>query len=203
MSRFGRLTFFLVALLFGSTAPGQNVIINGDFEAPPYDIIGAVSGWTVTGAVGSVGDQGSTSPDHAAAFSLGGNSQGNMISQNFATTIGQAYALDFDAGVFGVRSLEALQLQVQVIGSETLLNETVTPPYDGNFEPGPFDHFDFTFTADSATTTLKFTDVGLGNNAADVMLDTVSVVVVPEPMTAILLAFGVAPLVWVLRQRSH
>jgi len=199
MLKFLGIFIFAVA---ASISSAQNVIINGDFEAPPYDTIGAVSGWAVTGAVGSVGDEGFTSPGHAAAFSLGGNSQGNMLSQSFATTIGQVYTLDFDAGVYGVRSLGPLQLQVQVTGSDTLLAETVTPPYNANFDPAPFDHFNFTFTADSLTTTLKFTDVGLGNNAADVILDTVSVVGVPEPMTAAFLALGAAPLVYILRKRS-
>ena len=34
----------------------------------------------------------------------------------------------------------------------------------------------FQFTANSATTTLRFTNIGLGNNNADTLVDTVSVV---------------------------
>lgn len=194
----------IIATTFSfSVASAQNVIINGDFETGPYDTIGVVSDWVVAGNVGEVGDEGFTSPSHAAAFSLGGNSEGNMLSQSFATTMGQVYTLDFDAGVYGVRSLGPLQLQVQVIGSETLLDQTVTPPYNGNFNPAPFDHFDFMFTADSALTTLKFIDIGLGNNAADVILDTVVVeaTAIPEPSSVALTAVGIGALVPLLRKR--
>ena len=198
-----KLIFFLVAVLSASTAAGQNVIINGDFEDLPYDANGVVSGWTVTGAVGAVGDEGSTSPGHAAAFSLGSNSEGNMLAQSFTTIAGQMYTLNFDAGVYGVRSLGPLQLEVQVTGGGTLLTETVTPPYNGDFNPAPFDHYTFSFTADGTSATLKFTDAGLGNNSADVVLDTVSVVVVPEPMTSALFILGVTPvLCCILRKRS-
>ena len=201
MSSFTKLTFFLLAVLCTSIAAAQNVIINGDFDDPPYDTIGAVSGWTVTGSVGAVGDEGFTTPDHAAAFSLGGNSDGNMLSQSFATIPGQAYTLDFDAGVYGIRSLGPLQLQIQVTGTGTLLTETVIPPYNGNFNPAPFDHFMFSFIADSASATLKFNDIGLGNNAADIILDTVSVAAIPEPTSLVLVMVGAVPLLGYIRRR--
>ena len=43
---------------------------------------------------------GATSPTHSAAFSAGGNSQGDTLSQTLSTTSGVVYALDFDAAVF-------------------------------------------------------------------------------------------------------
>lgn len=203
MSCFTKLIFFLGPVFCISIAAGQNVIINGDFEEPPYDTIGVVSGWTVTGAVGSVDNQGSTSPDHAAAFSLGGDSQGNMLSQTFATVSGATYTLDFDAGVYGVRDAGPLSLQVQVFGAEmsTLLTATVVPPDNGDFIPASFDHYTYSFVADGIMTTLIFTDFGMENANADVMLDTVAVI--PEPMSSVLLTFGAAPLLcYVLRKRS-
>jgi Protein of unknown function (DUF642) len=189
-----------------SIVGAQNVILNGDFETPPFETDGVVSDWAVTGFVGDVSGQGFTSASHAAAFSLGGDSQGNMLSQSFATNPGQSFTLDFDAGVAGVRSGGPLQLQIQVFGTGTLLDQTVTPPYNGNFNPASFDHFTFMFIADSSSAILKFTDVGLGNSNADTMLDTVSVAPtlggqVPEPTSGALMILGVAPLVYALRRR--
>src|SRR5206468_7944844 len=38
-----------------------------------------------------------------------------------------------------------------------------------------FQHFHYTFIADSTTTTVQFTDVGLNNQTADTLIDSVSV----------------------------
>ena len=90
---------------------------------------------------------------------------------------GQVYTLDFDSGIFGQTS-STLQLRVQVIGNSSLIDQTLTPPYAGTYTPSQmiFQHYHFTFTANSSTTVLQFTDVGLGNASADTILDTVSVV---------------------------
>ena len=203
MSCFTKLTFFLIAVLCTSIAAGQNVIINGDFETGPFDTNGTVSGWTVTGDVGNVSSVGSTSGSHAAAFSLGGDSEGNMLSQTFETVSGATYTLDFDAGVFGVRDEGPLSLQVQVFGAgmSTLLTETVVPPYNGDFSPASFNHYTYSFVADGIAATLTFTDFGTGNANADVALDTVAVI--PEPMSSVLITFGALPLLGcILRRRS-
>ena len=70
-----------------------------------------------------------------------------------------------------------MQLKVEVLGTATLVNQTVTPPYAGTFTPGSviFAHYQFTFTANSTTTILRFTDMGLGNASADTVVDTVVV----------------------------
>jgi hypothetical protein len=196
-----KLITLFASIIFVSVAGAQNVLLNGNFEIGPYDTIGVVTDWVVVGNVGEVGNEGFTSPSHAAAFSLGGSSQGDMLSQSFATSIGQVYTLDFDAGVFGARTQSPLQLQVQVFGAGTLLNQTVTPPENGTFNPAPFAHYTYMFTADSGSTTLKFTDVGLGNQNADVILDTVSVVPAPEPATWALMTSGAVSLLYVLRRR--
>jgi len=196
-----RLLVLIACSAWIATAGAQNVIINGDFETGPFDTNVAVSGWDVVGNVGSVSDQGFTTASHAAALSVGNNSEGDMLSQTFSTTIGQLYSLDFDSGVFGIRSDGALSLQIQVFGSGTLLDDTITPPYNGNFSPASFDHYTYTFTADSASTTLKFTDIGSGNANADIMLDTVSVVAAPEPATWMLMIVGLAPFGLLARRR--
>jgi hypothetical protein len=198
-----KLVLFAAGLVSISIAGAQNVVVNGDFETGPFETIGTVTGWVVTGNVGDVSGEGFTTASHAAGFSVGGDSQGNMLSQTLATTIGQSYALDFDAGVFGVRSGGPLMLQIQVLGAGmgTLINDTVTPPYNGNFNPAPFANYSYMFTADSTSTILKFTDVGLGNANADVMLDTVEVEETPEPASWALMIAGAVPLGLILRRR--
>src|SRR6185295_4695527 len=99
---------------------------------------------------------------HSAALSAGGDFTGDTLSQSFNTVAGTVYSLDFDAGIFGQRSGSALQIQVQVLGVGTPLNQTVTPPEAGTFTAGSvtFQHYHFTFTADGSTATLRFTAVG-------------------------------------------
>ena len=60
----------------------------------------------------------------------------------------------------------------------------ITPPVNTGPNPSdptnvPFAHYHYIFTANSAATTIQFTDVGLGNANADEILD--SVVINPVP----------------------
>jgi hypothetical protein len=176
-------------LVWVMPAHAQNLILNGDFEAEPHDPISTITDWTVSGA-GHVHSamQGATSGSFSAAFSIGGDFEGDVLSQTFTTSPGQAYLVEFDAGVYGVRTGGPLKLNVQVGGSGTLLDRTITPPDASTFTPGnvTFQHYRYTFIADnSGTTTLQFTDIGLGNADADIELDTVSVVAttLPAPTT--------------------
>jgi uncharacterized protein DUF642 len=170
-----------------SVAPEENILANGNFEIGPFDTNGSVSSWTVGGSgfVVDRSDQGNAGGLHAAALSAGSDSQGNTLSQTFATSIGQIYTLDFYTGVSGVPANGAnLQLDVQLLGSGTILDQTVTPPVQQTFDPTltRFQHYQFTFAANSNMTTVKFTDVGLGNATADIMVDTVSVVAAPTAL---------------------
>src|ERR1700752_2190715 len=95
------LLALLLCLTSVAIARGQNVIINGGFDTGPFNTSGSVSGWDVTGNVAAVTNQGFTTSPAAAALSVGGDTQGDMLSQTFATTIGQTYVLDLDSGVYG------------------------------------------------------------------------------------------------------
>jgi probable HAF family extracellular repeat protein len=153
---------------------------DADFETGPFMTVGAITGWTVTGNVGAV-NQGATSGSHGAALSIGADSEGDSLSQTFFTRPNLRYSVDFDSGVFGQRSDDPLQLETRVMGNTTLLNQTVTPPEVGTSDPAlvAFQHYRFDFVADAATSMLKFTDIGLGNVMADVVLD--KVILVPAP----------------------
>jgi len=194
-----------VSLLWQPLANAQNVIVNGDFETPPFDTNTTVTNWTVTGHAGELTNAAATSDTHVAALSAGANSDMDTIAQTFATTIGQNYTLTFDAGVFGVLDQGApgpLQLQVEVLDSSaaSLVSDTFTPPANNSFDPTlTLQHYIYNFTADTALTTLKFTDHGTGNTTADVLVDTV--VVVPEPTSCALLIMGAGSLAWLLGKR--
>src|SRR3954466_6953485 len=138
------------ARLTTDSASAQNVIQNGDFEAPPFAPSSLVTNWTVggTGHVHSI-TEGSTTGTHSIALSVGHDSEGTIISQTFPTAAGEVYRVDFDSAVFGTPSSAPLQLNVHITGSGTLLNQTVTPPAALTFDPDQviFAHFYFTFTA--------------------------------------------------------
>ena len=66
----------------------------------------------------------------------------------------------------------------------SLVDATVTPPVNTGSTPSdgtkvPFAHYRYSFTADSDTTTIQFSDLGLGNANADQVLDNVIVTTSP------------------------
>ena len=200
-----RLKFLLPFVLVASVSVtfAQNIIVNGNFDEPPPNTDGTVTSWDVTGHAAAVTGQGFTSADQAAALSVSGSFEGDMLSQAFTTTIGQTYTLDLDAGVFGEPTEGPLSLQIQVTGAGALVDATVQPPNNNDFNPAPFNHYTYMFMADTTSTTLKFTDSGGGNQNADVMVDTVSIAAVPEPASSCFLLLGAGSLgLLVLRKRA-
>jgi hypothetical protein len=168
-------------------APGTNLVTNGDFETGPYFVRGAIPGWTIsgTGNISANSGEGYTDGSHVAALDEGGSSQGNILSQTITTVPGQAYIFEFDGGVFGSPPT-SLQLRLQALGNTSLLDETVAPPVFGSSNPDQteFHHFFRMFTADSTSTTIRFTDIGTSNAFSDVVIDAVSVVPMPSPTPA-------------------
>jgi hypothetical protein len=156
----------------------SNLIVNGDFEAGPHDTTGSITNWTVSGTGnGATEMEGATSGNFSAALNVGSDTEGTVLSQSFTTVAGQGYVVEFDAGIFGTHSFDPLQLNVHVAGTGVLLDETITPPEAGSFNPSSviFHHYRYPFIADGDTTTLQFTDIKTGNGAADTLIDTVSV----------------------------
>jgi uncharacterized protein DUF642 len=177
----------LLSVLTAVAVDAQNLIQNGDFEAEPHDPFSTIVDWNIfgTGFVHSA-MEGATSGSFGAALSIGGDTEGNILSQTFGTTPGQAYLLQFDTGVYGVRSEGALQLSIGVSGAGSLLEQTLTPPDALTYDPSNviFHHYRYAFIADSSSATLQFANVGPGNSNADIVVDTVSLVptVLPPPV---------------------
>jgi hypothetical protein len=176
--------FALKTVVFGSIpADAQNLITNGDFETSPYVMLGIVANWSVAGNARVLEDQeGATSGTHAAVFNPGGDSQGNVLSQTITTVPGRAYIFEFDGGVYGFPS-GAPQIHFQVFGNASQVDETIPLPVSNTNAASnvEFQHFFRPFTADSTSTTIRFTDVGFGNGSADTIIDTVTLIVAPSP----------------------
>src|SRR5205085_5051931 len=119
------------------------------------------------------------------ALTAGGNFQNDILSQTITTVPGQTYVFEFDGGVFGMPD-SAMQLRFQVFGNIFQIDETLAPPVAGtsNGVDVEFHHYFRTFTADSSSTTIRFSDLGTGNSTADIMIDAVSVIVMPPPTPA-------------------
>src|SRR6201995_3164159 len=169
----------LLVLPFRHSPAANPTLINGDFETGPYFTEGTVTGWTVSANVADNPQGGSNGSTHSAALRAGGDHQGDTLAQSFATTAGTTYAVDFDSGIFGVRSGAPLQVKVEVLGSgnNPVYSNVVTPPEVGTFDPSQvsFQHYHFTFNANSPNSTLRFTALGGGNGAADQEIDSVTI----------------------------
>ena len=151
----------------------MNLVSNGSFET------GDFTGWTKSGNI-SINNLPVSEGNFSAGFSYRNTANNGMLSQDLQTVIGQSYSLSFDFGVNGDPFIDQ-NLQVELIGSNVLLDETLT-------KQGPinFDSFSFSFVADAATTRLKFTDRSNATVRIDVQLDNVSVEDIqstPEPRT--------------------
>jgi hypothetical protein len=185
-SRFCAAFAALLTLCLASSAHAY-LVTNGSFESGLAD-------WTTGGGVpaDTTGAEGMT--DGTLALILGAASGGaagdTTVEQILTTVIGAQYVLDFDYGAFGASATQSMQ--VEAIGSSSVLDETVSDTGAG-FGAAGFEHYQYNFTADSTTTTLRFSDVSpAGGASIDGVLDLVTVV--PEPSTVALLGLGLIAL---------
>src|SRR4051812_28411123 len=158
--RFCALICAAASLLTAENAFAQNLVSNGDFEIGPYFTRGTITNWIVSGSgqIAENSGEGYTSGTHVAAFGEGGNSQGNILSQTISTIPGQAYIFEFDGGVYGIPD-GAMQVRAQVLGNTSRFDETLAPPVINSPDPNQteFHHYFRMFTADSTSTTIRFT----------------------------------------------
>ena len=149
------------------------LLLNGSFE---FDY----SGWSPTGNQQVVSSPFQPSDGtKLVAFNAGQKTPNGVLTQTFATTIGQAYTLSFDAGAISTSNQNEQRMQVRVQGNSTLVSQSVSV-----FAPGNGTRYlpkSFSFVADSSTTTLTFQDISTNTSNIDLLLDKVRVTAQSSP----------------------
>ena len=136
-------------------------IVNGGFESD-------YAGWTRSGNQ-QISPRASEGVK-AVQFNSGQTTPTGVLTQSFATTPGQSYTLGMDVGAdWGTPSTQQ-RLQVTLQGVSTLLSRTVVVFGTGNSSSNNIST-NFTFVADSASTTLTFRDVSSTGLNVDLLLD--------------------------------
>ncbi|MCH7229012.1 DUF642 domain-containing protein [Haloferula sp. A504] len=217
-----------IAALLGSVH-GASLIVNGSFEQAPGVVHGQilesgstlVTGWAVVDNVPSTSANANTvymsegyftnpAGDGAAFLYIDNNNHpgptGNGVYQDFTTATGQTYLVEFQAATEHAYGDPAL---LRVTAGDTTADFIL--PNLGGYPDNPvfagWDTYSFTFTATSTTTRLQFFDQGLQvggdptNGNASPFIDDVSVTVVPESSSALMVA-GVLGLVVMRRRRD-
>lgn len=181
-----------ILLAAGASGSAQaNLLTNGNFEA------GSGASWTLAGNVGVHSTAnvpfwfggGSAAQDnlYAAIFNGGNSTPNGTISQIFSTVAGAAYSVQFDYGasVGGTQAIAASILGSD--GSTVLVTQNATDPNP----PSALTTFHFSFIANGSQATIRFADFnGNTTTSLDGILDNVSVSVVPEPASLVLLGLG-------------
>ena len=164
----GNLVSNVVTVMINIHAIPPILLINGSFEA-------GFSGWTATGNLFIQSSAPWAANDGAKllAYNSYDRPPNGVISQSFATTVGQTYILAFDAGVLA-RNTNSQILRATVTGFSNLLSQTITLNGVGGAINRWFPQ-NFTFTADSTSATLTFQDQSTATNSIDLLLDHVQI----------------------------
>jgi choice-of-anchor C domain-containing protein len=168
---------------------GLIAVSNPDSSTIPWWTVGGLSGGSVDWVSGNIwaAEDGIASIDLSGTF---GNH--NWVSQTFDTVAGQDYQVSFwMAGNFLSTTIPKT-MQVTVGDYSQDYTQDYAPMGSINDVAQPAWHQQtFEFQAISSLTILKFADTS-GNDSEGVILDNVSVTIVPEPSSLIVLlgAFG-------------
>lgn len=152
-------------------------LVNGSFES-------GFDGWTRSGnmTVQSASPYAATDGTKLVAFNTGQTTPNGLLSQSFATVAGQTYRLTFDVGVLSFNK-STQSMRVSVTGSGTLLAQTISLARVGSTSVRWLPQT-YTFVANSALTTLSFSDLSATSDSIDLTLDDVTVSVVTSAGSA-------------------
>jgi alpha-L-fucosidase len=143
-------------------------LVNGSFEY-------GFQGWVTSGNQGiySTAPYAPTNGTNLVAFNAAQATPNAVLSQTFATTVGQTLRLDFDVGVLAY-NFNSQKLQVVVKGTGEILSKTITVNGAGGGISRWFPQ-NLIFTANSASTTLTFRDQSASSDALDLLLDNLRI----------------------------
>jgi hypothetical protein len=188
---FAKMRLFIILTLVGFSvmipyATAANLVVNPGFET------GNFSGWTLAGNTGftAVDTTNPHSGTYSAHFGAIGSDTLLTQTQNFATTPGAQYTLDFwlrnDGGTPNDFSV--------TWGVQSLVSQT-------NLGPFGWTEYQYSIVAPGASTALQF---GFRQDPAFFHLDDVSLELksVPEPVSMLLLGFGIIGLLGARRLKK-
>jgi hypothetical protein len=220
----------ILAMAFTFAASAQNLLVNGGFDSPssigspnqiyntesywyfsqrnPSELLGG--NWTYAQGNSSfdalVNDSVSSS-DYFVSLGGGGNAAGGSINQSFDATAGSIYIASLDVGYvgnyasywsFGIR-FSILDTANQIVGFYEVTNSSINFPTT----PFTFATYSFQFEAPSTNLAFKVEDITTSSSDTDVLINSASVVAVPEPSTYTLLATGLLIVFWTFLRRRR
>ena len=184
-----------IIVLGVSAVPAQaNLISNGSFElgvAPgSFTTLGTgstnITGWAVDGSIDYIGSYWQAA-DGARSIDMNGYYAIGSISQTFATTLNQAYRVEF---YMAGNPDGAPVLKTLVASGGSLTGQQFSFDVSGHTHNDMgWERRFFDFIASGTSTTLTFSSDIVGG-AFGAALDKVSVNAVPEPGTLLLLGSG-------------
>ncbi len=152
-----------------TATPVLGPFINGSFEQE-------FAGWTWTGSAQAVKVKDGLPTTHGLMvieFNSANSANDGSISQTFTTVQGATYTVNFDVGTKAFNTASQT-LRCRAVGSGTLVSQNFSVNGAGNGDV-TYVNRSVTFVANSATTTLSFSDLSSTGAGIDLLLDNVIV----------------------------
>ncbi len=143
-------------------------ITNGSFESD-------FAGWTPVGnqEIQSASPYLPTHGTKLLSFNSGDSLPNGSLSQTFPTTSGQTYQLDFDFGILSWSNFtQSVEVTVTGNNEHFSVEHSIEKQGAAAIRWLPKSH---TFTADSTTTTLNFSDLSTATHSIDALLDNIRI----------------------------
>lgn len=186
-----KILAIVAVLLAWSTSARADLVTDGDFSAGTIGT-SIIPSWTATGnvdvfnAAAACCHSGDTGTGNFLLFGGGDGPNDGQVSQTLTTVAGTEYVLSF---LYGATSSPAGLGTQSIAVAAGNLNTTVVSGVAQHDYSLVLDPFTFDFQASGPATTLTFSNAsGLLTDSIDGILDSVSVVAVPEPTSLLVFA---------------